>query len=195
MSATPWPVSDGGVYGDEWPVVAALADFRRREGLPDDGGVTAPTVSYPVGPWHVTIPNFASRRRALELHDMQHLATGYATDWAGESQIAAWELGSGCGRFIAPWFLAGGAFSVGVWLYPQMTWTAFVRGRRSLSLYRNPDATRLKDGTLGAMRQAMTLPRARPQSRAADVVWYVVASLPMLTLVGVLAGGVRAWLA
>ncbi|MBL8983201.1 MAG: hypothetical protein JNL26_13505 [Gemmatimonadetes bacterium] len=189
------PGAEDGGYGDEWLVAHALAEFRRREGLPDDGGASAPTVSYPVGPWRVTIPNFASRRRALELHDLQHLATGYGTTWAGESQIAAWELGSGCGRFVAPWVLATAAFSVGVWLYPRITWAAFVRGRRSHSLFRLPDAARFKDGTLGTMRAAMSLPRSRPAARLSDRCWYAVASLPLVSLLVAMAGALRHWLA
>lgn len=42
------------------------------------------------------LPNFRWRREALDLHDANHLTTGYDFSPAGECRLAAWELGRGC---------------------------------------------------------------------------------------------------
>ena len=40
-------------------------------------------------------PNGAARVRAVRLHDLHHVATGYATSWVGEAEIGAWEREAG----------------------------------------------------------------------------------------------------
>jgi ubiquinone biosynthesis protein Coq4 len=42
------------------------------------------------------LPNFRWRREALDLHDANHLLTGFDFSAAGECRLAAWELGRGC---------------------------------------------------------------------------------------------------
>lgn len=42
------------------------------------------------------LPNFRWRREALDLHDANHLTTGFDFSPAGECRLAAWELGRGC---------------------------------------------------------------------------------------------------
>jgi len=42
-----------------------------------------------------SIPNTPAHRRAIVLHDLHHVATGYGTDLAGEGEISAWELRAG----------------------------------------------------------------------------------------------------
>jgi hypothetical protein len=44
------------------------------------------------------LPNFRWRREALDLHDANHLLTGFDFSAAGECRLAAWELGRGCYR-------------------------------------------------------------------------------------------------
>ena len=99
-------------YGDPWLVL-------RVKGIP-------------IG----AIPNTKARQAALPLHDLHHVATGYQTTWRGESEIAAWELAAGCGKFYAAWILNLGAFALGLVIAPRRTLRAFARGRRSTTLYR-----------------------------------------------------------
>lgn len=45
----------------------------------------------------ITVPNPPSRRRAVRLHDLHHVATGYGTDLVGEAEVSAWaRCVSGC---------------------------------------------------------------------------------------------------
>lgn len=88
------------------------------------------------GPVPLGFPNFAARRRAVALHDLHHVATGYDTSWTGEAEIAAWELRAGCGRYWAAWVLNAGAAGLGLVIAPRRTAQAWRRGRQSRTLYR-----------------------------------------------------------
>jgi hypothetical protein len=101
-----------------------------------EAGYTARWVKLRVGPIPLAFPNTRARRRAVPLHDLHHVATGYATSWTGEAEISAWELAAGCGRYWAAWMLDIGGALVGVLIAPRRTWRAFRRGRRCRSLYR-----------------------------------------------------------
>ena len=84
----------------------------------------------------VAVPNTRLHKQGIRLHDLHHVATGYQTTWRGESEIAAWELAAGCGKFYAAWILNLGAFALGLVIAPRRTLRAFARGRRSTTLYR-----------------------------------------------------------
>ena len=58
-------------------------------------------VRFKVGPLPVVFPNTRSRKRAVPMHDLHHVATGYGTSLVGEAEIGAWEIAGGCGRFAA----------------------------------------------------------------------------------------------
>jgi ubiquinone biosynthesis protein Coq4 len=87
------------------------------------------------GPLGIPIFNPAARRRAIKLHDLHHLATGYGTSLRGEAEISAWELGGGCRDYWVAWLLDGAAALLGLVIAPRRTWRAFRRGRRATNLY------------------------------------------------------------
>jgi hypothetical protein len=87
---------------------------------------------------HIRVPNFGWRKRAIVRHDVHHLLTGYPCTPTGEMQMAAWEFAAG--RFPHP---GATAFclplvGMGAVVSPRRTFAAFVRGRRSTSLYATP---------------------------------------------------------
>lgn len=92
-------------------------------------------VKLAVGPLPIVMWNPPSRQRAIALHDLHHVATGYATTWAGEAEIGAWEIAAGCGSYSAAWFYNAFAFAFGFVTHPRRTFRAFVRGRHCRSLY------------------------------------------------------------
>ncbi len=159
-------------YDDRWLVRDAMADAYRRLGLPPDGGHGAATVSYPVGRFRLTVPNLPARRRALPLHDALHLVTGYGTTWRGEAEMGAWELGSGCGSYVAPWVLATIACALGLVLCPGRVWRAFGRGRASHTLYRVPWAATCYDMTLGEVRSRLHVPTHAVAPRVSDILTF-----------------------
>ena len=101
-------------------------------------------VKLALGPLPLWMWNPPSRQRAIALHDLHHVATGYTTTWAGEAEIGAWEIASGCGSYSAAWFYNAFAFAFGFVAHPRRTYRAFVRGRHSRSLY-----------TIGGWRDAL----------------------------------------
>jgi hypothetical protein len=110
--------------------------FFARSGLGEDGGYNARWVRVETKPFPVFFPNTACRVEAAKLHDLHHIANEYETDWAGEAEIAAWEIASGCGRHGWAWLLNLGAFTVGMALFPKRLYRAFIRGRHCANLYR-----------------------------------------------------------
>jgi hypothetical protein len=123
-------------YPETMTLAEARALFFARSGLGADGGYNARWVRVETKPIPVYFPNTACRVEAAKLHDLHHVAMEYETDWAGEAEIAAWEIASGCGRHGWAWLLNLGAFTVGMALFPRRLYRAFMRGRHSANLYR-----------------------------------------------------------
>ncbi len=158
-------------------VRAARAAFFARNGFPADGGYDEAWSQADFGALHYAVPNSDWRRRALRLHDLHHVVTGYGIDWRGESEISAWELGSGAGRQPWAWVIALWGLFVGITLLPIDTFRAFVRGRRSTNLYPREFAdwlldvdTRVLAAELGVVpREAAWGPDVTTRDKVADV--------------------------
>ena len=113
-----------GRFADSMTLAEARAGFFAVSGLGQDGGYGARWVRVESRPVPFYFPNTACRVAAARLHDLHHIATGYATDWTGEAEIAAWEIASGCGRYGWAWILNLGAFTVGLVRSPRRTFHA-----------------------------------------------------------------------
>jgi hypothetical protein len=125
-------------YPDGWTVRRAREAYFAATGL-SEKGYTARWAWLRVGPLSLPLPNTSGRVRVIRLHDLHHIATGYDTSWRGEGEIGAWELGGGCGRHLAAWWLNGSAALIGLVIAPRRVWRAFRRGRQSRTLYRVRD--------------------------------------------------------
>ncbi|WP_225888476.1 hypothetical protein [Myxococcus xanthus] len=121
---------------------------------------------------------------------MQHVLTGYRTDLTGEFEISAWEIGAGCGDFLAAWVLNLSGMTGGLLTAPVRTWRAFVRGLDEQSTYgrdyealleRNVEDLRAELG-IGAGPHRAGLGAAL-RFAAAITAGAVVGSLMMLVLV------------
>ena len=134
----------------------AANDFGR------DGGYSKPWVKLEFGFVPVFIPNLPSRRRAVRFHDLHHVLTGYATDWRGEAEIGAWEIGSGCGRESFAWFADLLSLVPGLVVAPRATFRAYVRGRRSRNLYGRPFDDALLARRAGELRNELALGEDEP---------------------------------
>lgn len=114
----------------------ALTSYYREHKLPLDGGASSSWFQVHIGPLSIPLPNPPARRRAVILHDINHLITGYNTIFSdGEFSIACFEVGAGCGRFAIAWYLNLSMFAIALMLRPRASFAAFLRGRRSKSLY------------------------------------------------------------
>jgi hypothetical protein len=156
----------------------ARALYFARAGF-DESSYTDRWVWLQAGPLRFVVPNTAARVRAVRLHDLHHVVTGYETTWTGEAEIGAWEVASGCARHVAAWHLNLLAMAIGLAIAPRAVFRAFVRGRRTRNLYREEYREALLAETVGGMRRRLGFDAAptdpSPRERAAFAGWAVAA--------------------
>jgi hypothetical protein len=106
------------MYADASTVREAREQYFAANGFSADTYVES-WAKIKVGPLPVVFPNTASRKRALPIHDLHHIATGYETTIEGEGEIAAFEIGGGCGNYAAAWLINAGGFGLGLVMSPS----------------------------------------------------------------------------
>jgi hypothetical protein len=144
------------LYGDALTLRQARQQYFDDNGL-GDGGYTARWVKFKMGPIPFAIPNTEGRKRAVKVHDLHHVLTGYATTWTGEAEISGWELASGCGGYAAAWVINFFAFIVGLIIAPRAVQRAFLRGRQSGNLYHQAFEESLLEKTVGQVRRELRI--------------------------------------
>jgi hypothetical protein len=163
----------------------ARAVFYRGNGCAQDGGAHDQTWS-PLAcrDLKVYLPNFQWRRRALPLHDLHHVITGYEFSPRGEFQVAAWEFAAGRYPSALSTFFCLPLVCLGAAVIPRKTFAAFIRGRHSKTLYSPLDVDTLLDRTVGDVRREC-LPAEAVSARAWDwgafVLLVVVSSAVLMT--------------
>jgi hypothetical protein len=137
----------------------ALQEYYTSQGLPSDGGASDSFFHVRLGPITIPLPNPPARRRAVLFHDINHVLTGYNTVFSeGEVEIAAFEIGAGCGPYWIAWAINAPMFAIGLLINPTPTWRAFRRGRRSGSIYEVSDAREeLANRSVGELRVALRI--------------------------------------
>lgn len=163
-------------YDDEWTLRGARRRYFDANGF-GDGGYTDRWVKLQAGPLPIVFPNSSQRLRSVRLHDLHHVVTGYGTDWTGEAEIGAWEIGSNCRDHVAAWLLNLLAMGIGVVLAPEATWRAFVRGRCSRNLYEQDFREEMLDETVGEMRRRLALALPPRHAIPSDGVLFVAAAV------------------
>ncbi|MEZ4313861.1 MAG: hypothetical protein R3F14_38055, partial [Polyangiaceae bacterium] len=119
---------------------------------------TASTVRLKILGRYMDFPNTKDRQWAIPLHDLHHIATGYGTDWVGEGEIGAWELGAGCKTLVVYWLNAMAA-SIGLCLAPRRVLAGWRAGRAGRALYRTElPYERVLDMTIGELRAHLGVP-------------------------------------
>jgi len=171
------------MYADAMTVGEARDVYFKANGF-SLASYTDKWVKLKLGPIPLAFPNTDARKAAVKLHDLHHVATEYKTTWVGEAEIAGWEIGAGCGRYYAAWFLNLGGMGIGMWLSPRRVFRAFVRGRRSRSLYDRAFGDDLLAQSVGELRSKLALDTAsdsaNPKDVAAFIGWLVVVKLMAL---------------
>lgn len=108
------------------------------------------------------VPNPPAHRRAIRLHDLLHVATGFGTDHAGEGEISAWQARRGLGG--AGLYVAGIVLTntiVGLLFAPRRTIAALHSAAGDTSLFRTEiDYERLLEQSVGDLRDMLGIPRA-----------------------------------
>ncbi|KYF84506.1 hypothetical protein BE17_53040 [Sorangium cellulosum] len=168
-------------YDEGLSMRAARAIYFDVNRFGADGGYGDAWVDFKLGPLPVPFPNTRARVRAVRYHDLHHVLTGYDTSTIGELEISAWELGAGCKDFAAAWQLNLGGLFAGLLSAPRRTVRAFLRGRRSESLYGRPFEA-LLDSTVGELRREMRVDSSSSSPAAIDMLWLALASLAGLAV-------------
>jgi hypothetical protein len=170
------------MYDSQATLRSARQQYFDRAGF-DEGGYTERWVKLRAGGLVIVVfPNTAARVRAIKFHDLHHVLADYDTTWTGEAEIGAWEIASGCAQHYPAWLLNLGAFAIGLVIAPRRTFHAFVRGRHSRNLYREPFTDDLLAQTVGAVRTRLGLDEPReavpsPADRLAFFAWSAIATV------------------
>jgi hypothetical protein len=134
-----------------------------------------------LGPIPVVFPNTSSRKRALPIHDLHHIATGFSTTLTGEAEIGAWEIGGGCGDYVAAWLLNATVFAAGFVIAPRRVYRAFIRGRHARNLYASGWNDSLLHASVAALRAQVEPKRDAPatvRDRLAFAAWTIALLAP-----------------
>jgi hypothetical protein len=119
---------------------------------------SSPTFVFYIFGRKLNVPNPPGRRRVVALHDLHHVLTGYGTDLAGESEIGAWELRSGCNTPFL-YFINLLATGGGVFVAPIRTLKSFLAARGQRSLYLDERSIEaLLDTKIGVLRKQLGIP-------------------------------------
>lgn len=160
-------------YAPDSTLHVARARYFALNGFGPDGGYGDAWVDFKLGPIPFPFPNTKARVKAVRYHDLHHVLTGYGTDFWGETDISAWELGAGCRDYMAAWQLNLGGLACGALFEPRRTFRAFVRGLRSESLYGKAFEP-LLGRTVGDVRRELGIDGGDPPARAMDRVRFVL---------------------
>ena len=151
------------------PLPASWSVEAGRDAYLNENGFTVaeydkPFAEYPLFGFQLPVPNTQARRRAVRLHDLHHVATGYGTDKIGEGEISAWELRrgmKGLGPYVGAIVISGAL--LGALLAPRRTWRAFVasgaRNGSSLFPVDIPYET-LLELSIAELRRELGIPQA-----------------------------------
>jgi hypothetical protein len=176
------------MYADSSVVRDARQHYFDANGF-SEAANAADWVKVKLGPIPIVFPNTSSRKRAIKVHDLHHIATEYSTSLLGEAEIASFEIAGGMTDHWAGWLLNAGAVSYGVVFAPRRVYRAFMRGRNSRNLYHAPWDDSLLELSVGELRQKIGIDReAAPPSwrdRAAFFAWTMLVGLPTLIALGV----------
>ena len=162
-------------YADDMTMRAARDRYFEVNGFGPDGGYKDAWVDFKLGPLPLPFPNTAGRISAVKFHDLHHLLTGYQTNATGEFEISAWEIGAGCTNMPAAWVINMSGLATGTITSPRRMLAAFVRGRRSRTLYRE-EFEPLLDQRVGDMR-ARFVGASEGAANSGDVARFVVTAL------------------
>ena len=146
-----------------------------------DGGYGDAWVDFELGSIPFPFPNTKSRIRAVKVHDLHHIVTGYDTNTTGEFEISAWEIGAGCKDFFAAWQLNLAGMAGGLFSAPVRTFRAFVRGRHSESLY-GKNLDELLHLTVADVRRMTSVDAERPAASVrvrSTMVWFAAPPSPV----------------
>lgn len=171
-------------YDASLTLAQARALYFERNEIPEDGGYSKRWVKVTRNRLPLYLLNTAPRRRAVPYHDLHHVLTEYDTSNTGEAEISAWEVAAGTLPHWIALFLDLAGIAVGLIIAPRRTFSAFVRGRRSRSLYPEALTEELLSTPVHAVRSRLLIGSGPFDTTPSDAIAFVFAAvLGVLTLI------------
>lgn len=137
----------------------ALAVYLTENGFSADAYESPTTTGSLLGK-KFAVPNPPSHRRAIRVHDLHHVATGFGTDHAGEGELSAWQARRGLrgvGAYVVAIVLMN--TTVGLVFAPRRTLAAFKAAGTGRSLFdEEVEYEMLLDLSVGQLRAFLGLP-------------------------------------
>jgi hypothetical protein len=137
----------------------ALEHYLAENGFTTAGYTSARSEGSLFG-FKFSVPNPPSHQRALRLHDLHHVATGFGTDHAGEAEISMWQARRGLhagGHYVAAIVLTN--VLIGFLAAPRRTLAAARLPGAGGSLFEvDIEYDTLLGLTLGDLRRLLGLP-------------------------------------
>lgn len=138
-------------------VQQALQAYFTHNGFGPNGGYDQKWVYLKFGALSVPLYNSRARKRAVPLHDLHHIVTGYPTTPQGEAQIAGWEIAAGVYDKWFAFVINVPALLYGLVLWPALMMVAWRAGRNSRSLYRYDFDSWMLDMTVDDLKRLTVL--------------------------------------
>jgi len=108
----------------------SIQEFYNNNNFDEDGGVKKNIAWIKFGFISFPLPNFESRKKNVQFHDINHIITGFDTTWKGESSVSAWEIAAGGWKNnYIPWLLTLWAMGLGIMFYTKSTLNSFKKGQ------------------------------------------------------------------
>ena len=120
---------------DNQNVAELRAAYFEKNGFGSDGGYGKRWVHLEFGPFRIPLFNSSARRKAVPIHDLHHLVTGYDTTPKGEAEIASWEIAAGTHDKWFALFINLPALAYGLILWPKTIIRAWRAGAAVRGLY------------------------------------------------------------
>src|SRR4051812_25394107 len=92
-------------FSDDQTLEEARRQYFANSGFGEETYTTDRWVRVNLGPVPVFFPNTRARKAIVPIHDLHHILNNYPTTFAGETQIGAWEIASGCTQHFIAWVL------------------------------------------------------------------------------------------
>jgi hypothetical protein len=137
----------------------ALGHYLAENGF-DTSGYTSERSQGSLFGLKFSVPNPPAHQRALRLHDLAHVATGFGTDHAGEAEISVWQARHGLhagGHYVAAIVLTN--VTIGLLAAPRRTLRAVLERSPGRSLFDLPRSyEELLELSVGQLRELLFLP-------------------------------------
>ena len=175
------------IYNPELTLRAARAEYFAINNF-GWGGYDDKWVKVEYGWLRFYFPNTKGRVKVVKYHDLHHILTEYNTSLSGETEIGAWEVGTGCTRSSAAWILNLSGFAWGLVINPTSVYKAFLRGKRSANLYHLPFNDELLSARVGDLRHQLNLNEPLSAASLIDntafVFWSLISVVTLLIVIG-----------